>query len=177
VELAEKRYRQAIGVARGYGIRRLVVHSGYIPLVYDPSWFLERSAVFWREFLKDFPPDMELCLENVMEEGPEQMTKLAKAVNDPRFRLCLDVGHANAELSHTPVPVWAEQSAPWLSHVHLHNNRGGRDLHAALGDGTAPVRETIETIERLCPAATYTVENMHAAPSVLWLAENGFLKV
>lgn len=177
VELAGKRYRQAVAVARGYGIRRLVVHSGYIPLVYYPSWFLERSAVFWRDFLKDFPRDMELCLENVMEEGPEQMTDLARAVDDPRFRLCLDVGHANAELSHVPVPVWAEKFAPWLSHVHLHNNEGGRDLHAALGDGTAPVRETIGTVERLCPAATYTIENMHAAPSVQWLMENGFLKV
>ena len=37
--LAWERYRQGIALAGAYGINRLVVHSGYIPLVYDKIWF------------------------------------------------------------------------------------------------------------------------------------------
>ena len=175
-ELTEKRYRQAAALSRNYGILRLVIHAGYIPLVYFPSWFTERSVLFWRRFLESFPPDMEICLENVMEDGPDMLVKIAAAVDDPRFRLCLDLGHANAAMSRTPPLDWIGPMAPWLSHVHLHDNRGDWDLHAPLGEGTVPVREALERLEREAPGVTYTVENMTAAPSVRWLTENGFLE-
>ena len=37
---------------------------------------------FWKEFLRDFPDDMEICLENVMEDSPGLLTDIAAAVND-----------------------------------------------------------------------------------------------
>ncbi len=54
-------------------------------------------------------------------------------VDDPRFGLCLDVGHANTRVSETPPLDWIAPMAPWLRHVHLHNNDGDWDLHDALG--------------------------------------------
>ena len=57
----------------------------------------------------------------------------------------------------------------------MHNNFGGDDLHNPLGSGNIPMRETIEYIIRKSPDATFTIENMTAAPSVVWLVENGFL--
>ena len=69
-----RRYRQALSAARQLGIRRLVIHSGYIPLVYFPEWFTEQSVAFWREFLPEVPEDMVLALENVMDETPQLMT-------------------------------------------------------------------------------------------------------
>ena len=52
-EVTARRYRQALSAARQLGIRRLVIHSGYIPLVYFPEWFTEQSVTFWREFLPE----------------------------------------------------------------------------------------------------------------------------
>ena len=69
-EVTARRYRQALSAARQLGIRRLVIHSGYIPLVYFPEWFTEQSVAFWREFLPEVPEDMVLALENVMDETP-----------------------------------------------------------------------------------------------------------
>lgn len=46
-EVTARRYRQALSAARQLGIRRLVIHSGYIPLVYFPEWFTEQSVAFW----------------------------------------------------------------------------------------------------------------------------------
>lgn len=176
VELTRRRYRQAIGLARSYGIRRIVIHSGYIPLVYFPVWFAEKSIAFWRDFIREVPQDMTVLYENVMEDSPDMLVDIVRAVDHPRFRLCLDVGHANTEVSRCPPEKWAEAFSPWLSHVHLHNNQGGWDLHAGLDDGTVPIKEIITRLEADCPGVTYTIENMHAAGSVDWLVEEGYLR-
>ena len=83
--------------------------------------------------------------------------------------------NAPNDVSETPLPHWIDRFAPKLMHVHLHNNFGGDDLHNPLGSGNIPMRETIEYIIRKSPDATFTVENMTAAPSVVWLVDNGFL--
>lgn len=175
VDLARRRYRQAADIARGYGIRRMVVHSGYIPVIYHKCWMTERSVLFWKEYLAHYPADMELLLENVMEDSPELLIDIIREVNDSRFRLCLDVGHANMMSSHTTIFDWIEDTAPYLAHVHLHNNSGGSDLHDPLGTGTVPMAEVLQKIVRLCPETTFTLENLLAGPSVRWLAENGWL--
>ena len=61
-EVTARRYRQALSAARQLGIRRLVIHSGYIPLVYFPEWFTEQSVAFWREFL---PERCKRCLISI----------------------------------------------------------------------------------------------------------------
>ena len=77
------RFRQAIETAQALGVTRLVVHGGFIPLVYFPEWFVEQSVLFWRELLADVPEGMVLAVENVMEPGPEMLVQIAGQVNDP----------------------------------------------------------------------------------------------
>ena len=81
------RFRQTVQAALSLGIRRIVVHSGYIPLVYFPEWFTARSVEFWREFLRDAPDGLCLALENVMEPEPDMLVQIAAGVDDPRFGL------------------------------------------------------------------------------------------
>ena len=117
-----------------------------------------------------------LAVENVMEPGPEMLVQIAEQVNDPRLGLCLDVGHANASTSKTPPLAWITPMAPWLRHVHLHNNAGDWDLHDPLGKGTIPMEQVLDTLLEQCPAATYTIENQDCAPSLDWLAQRGYLE-
>ena len=175
-EVTARRYRQALSAARQLGIRRLVIHSGYIPLVYFPEWFVEQSVRFWRELLSDVPEGMTLAVENVMEPEPRLLADIAAQVDDPRLGLCLDVGHANSSASKTPPLAWIAPMAPWLRHVHLHNNEGGWDLHAPLGRGTVPMEQVLDTVLRQCPAATFTIENQNCVPSLQWLAQRGYLE-
>ena len=100
---------------------------------------MEQSVWFWREFLRDVPADMTLALENVMEPSPETLVSIAAQIDDPRLGLCLDVGHANTCVSETPPMDWIAPMAPWLRHVHLHNNQGDTDLHAPLAGITGQV--------------------------------------
>ena len=174
-EVTARRYRQALSAARQLGIRRLVIHSGYIPLVYFPEWFTEQSVAFWREFLPEVPEDMVLALENVMDETPQLMTDIIRQVDDPRLGLCLDVGHANTCASRTPPMEWIAPMAPYLRHVHLHNNLGDWDLHSSLGEGSIPMQQILAALLEQCPEATWTIENQDCAPSLAWLVQQGYL--
>ena len=170
-----KRYRQSIALAQTYGIRKIVIHTGYIPFVYFPEWFIPESVKFWRSLLADLPEDIVICLENVMEAGPEIQHEIITAVSDPRLKACLDVGHANTCLSHTPVDEWIRTLRPHLSHVHIHNNDGNIDLHAPLGEGVLDMTSVLYRIERGTPEVTYTIESMRARSSVDWLIDNKFI--
>lgn len=175
-QITADRYRQAIRTAGYYGVHRLVIHGGFVPLVYFPEWFVEQSVDFWRKFLKEQSENLLIALENVMEPEPEMLVRIVREVDDPRLRLCLDVGHANTFVSSRPLEEWVDKSAPWLAHVHLHNNAGQMDLHDPLGRGGIPMEAILDRLLEKAPAATFTIENQLCAPSMEWLAERGYLR-
>ena len=166
-ELAASRYRQAIALAKDYGAAKVVIHGGYNPWIYYPVWYVEQSISFWKGFLTE-DPGVEIVLENVLEEEPGMLLDIVKGVDDPRLRLCLDVGHVNA-YSKIPIPDWLKAWAPHLSHFHIHNNDGTWDTHSPLDCGSIPMRELLAQAELLCPGATFTLELMEAETSVRWL--------
>ena len=43
-QVTEKRYRQAADLAQDLGVRRLVIHGGFVPQVYFPEWYVEQSS-------------------------------------------------------------------------------------------------------------------------------------
>ena len=176
LDVTKKRYRQAIEKARTLGIRKIVLHAGFLPLVYYPEWFIDRSAAVWRELLCDVPDDMTVCLENVLEPEPQLLTAIMQAVHDPHLRICLDLGHANTCASEISPEDWLRACAPYLSHVHLHNNQGGRDLHAALFDGVMDIAGLLSLLEELAPQATCTLELMQDRPSLDWLVTKHLLE-
>jgi sugar phosphate isomerase/epimerase len=173
--LTKERYKASAALASRLGIKRMVVHGGYIPHVYFPEHYVSESVRFWKEFLKEAPDDLVIALENVMEPGPEMLVEIAEGVGDPRLGLCLDIGHANCDISETPPLGWIAPEAKHLKHVHLHNNHGENDLHLPLGEGDIDCERIINEVLRLSPEATFTIENMDSIDSIKWLIGKGFL--
>lgn len=171
---AAYRYRQAIALARNYGAQKVVIHGGFYEKLYFPEWFTEQSILFWKDFLKE-DPGVELVLENVLEPEPGFLKKIVEAVDHPKLKLCLDVGHVNA-YSKIPVMDWLEDCGPYASHFHLHNNDGTWDTHSALAEGTIPMETLLEKIRDLCPGATVTLELMEAESSIKWLLSQKIIK-
>lgn len=171
--LAAERYRQATELATRYGSRKVIIHGGYNPRIYFPVWYVKQSVLFWQDFLRG-NPGVEIVLENVLEDDPRWLLDIVAGVDDPRLRLCLDIGHVNA-YSSVPLTDWLVLWAPYLSHLHIHNNDGSRDAHNALNEGTIPIKELLLQAQHLCPDATYTLELMNDAPSVVWLQENDLI--
>ena len=124
----------------------------------------------------EIPDDMTVCLENVLEPEAALLTQIVRGVDDPRLRICLDLGHANTFASKEPPEAWLRACAPFLSHVHLHNNEGGRDLHAALMDGKMDCAALLRLLAQLAPEATCTLELMQDRPSLRWLEEQELLE-
>lgn len=174
-ELARYRYLQTVMAAKDYQAKTIVIHSGYAPSFYFDCWFEEKSVEFWRELIKKVPDGMTICLENVLETRPDPLLHVLEAVNDPRLRACLDVGHISA-YSKIPAMTWLETLAPWISHFHLHNNAGDADTHAALDEGNVPMEQFLREAGQLCPDATYTLELADPMPSVDWLMKTGILE-
>ena len=174
-ELAASRFRQAIDLAKAYGAKKVILHGGYNPWIYYPVWYVERSVAFWKDFLWE-DPGVELVLENVLETDPAWLLDIVKGVNDPRLRMCLDIGHVHAYAS-IPVMEWLEKCAPWIGHFHIHNNDGTADRHCALFEGSISMADLLRRAEQLCPDATFTLELMEDGPSVAWLADNGLMEI
>ena len=175
-ETARARYREAAALAQTYGARRMVVHSGYVPLVYHKGYFHERSVTFWRDLLNDLPPDFTLLLENVLDDEPGFLTGIVREVDDPRLRLCLDVGHANTIVSEVPIIEWIDICAPYLGHLHLHNNYRQYDNHNPPDDGLIDMNAAMTRLLELNPAdMTVTIESIEAMPTAMWLETGGFI--
>ena len=171
--LAAERYRQAIALAKAYGSEKVIIHGGYNPWIYYPVWYVEQSIEFWKEFLWE-DPGVEIVLENVLETEPQWLPDIVRGVDDPRLRLCLDVGHVNA-YSKIGLFHWLESWAPWLSHFHIHNNDGTMDRHAPLNAGTIDMEAFLRRASELCLDATYTFELPEARSSMDWLREKGVI--
>lgn len=168
-ELAAYRYRQAIDLAKRYGSKKVVIHGGYHPWMYYPVWYVGQSVSFWKDFLKE-DPGVEIVLENVLETQPDLILEILEGVDDPRLRMCFDVGHINA-YSYIPIMDWLETCAPWIGHIHVNNNDGRQDLHQGLQDGIIPMKELLQRIESLCQEATITLEMTQTKSSLEWLRE------
>lgn len=75
-----------------------------------------------------------VMLENTYERSPERHQDMLRLLDSPFARFCLDVGHLMA-FAHSPWQQWLPTMAPWLGHLHLHDNHGGLDEHLAIGHG------------------------------------------
>ncbi len=87
-----KRLNQAFDLAAGYGVKRMVVHGGFLSNVYFEVWFHERSVEFWRRFMENKPSDFILLIENVLEEKPSLLASVVEELDDPRIGSVLTWG-------------------------------------------------------------------------------------
>ena len=168
-QLAAFRFSQAAALAQAYDAGKLVLHGGFNPQMYYPQWYVEQSVLFWKDFLKTLPEGLTICVENVLEPTPDMLLDIVRGVEDPRIRLCLDVGHVNA-YSKIPAKTWLTECGAYLSHLHIHNNDGTWDTHSALYEGTLPIRELMaQAMDKA--DVTATLELPQCRPSVQWLLE------
>ncbi len=173
-QLSMDRFQQAAALALDFGIKKMVVHSGYVPFVYFKQWHIPRSIEFWTEFMADKPADFEIAIENVLDDEPDMLAEIAKGANDPRIGICYDVGHANI-ISEGSQDQWLETLAPYLKHLHIHNNDGTGDFHKGLTEGTLDIERLLDRTISICsPETTITAEIFDAKESFEWLKEKGY---
>ena len=169
-ELAMKRHMESVEICRELGVRKLILHSGWIPSMYFPSWQVEKSVEYWKELVVKAGKDFTICVENVFEAEPDTLIEIIDGAGDPRLKICLDVGHANAVKTTGTVEEWIEKMGERIGHFHLHNNDGGSDSHGELTDGALDMEKILRLAEKRCPDATYTIESRTCEKSAAWMA-------
>jgi len=182
-EVAEKRFLQTFDEAVKWGAKKIIVHTGFDPMIYRKEWFVPQSVGFWKKILEKRPEGIQLVLENVMEEDPYMIRDIVDQIGDPQFQVCLDIGHAN--LMPVKVMDWIRAYGDRISHFHIHNNEGKQtvglvaakdDLHHGLGNGCIDVQEVLDYAGEHLPKATITVETTYLEESIEWLIQKSYLK-
>ncbi len=118
----------------------MVVHPGYLsPLgmqMPDLAW---QQNVAGLQQLCDFAGDLgvRLAVENmprmdlIFGKGSDEMAGMIELVDRKNLGMTLDVGHA-----HTNGVLSEFLGMKEIVHVHIHDNKGRRDEHLPIGEGT-----------------------------------------
>lgn len=174
IELAMDRYMHSVLICESFGIKDMVLHSGFIPLMYHRDWHIPRSIEFWQRLSDNLPDGFTIYVENVFEADPHLLRDVVRGTDRSNIKACLDVGHANAIDSKYSIYDWIDVLAKEVGHFHLHNNEGKEDLHNDVNDGTMDMDSILRHIEKKCHAdVTFTIESRASAPSAIFL-ENFF---
>ncbi len=139
---ASRRIRQAIALARVFRPRGIVVHGGYFSWIYDfnPAKWLEPARKTFCEAAEAAEKEgVDLYVENVFDEVPDQLLRLKETVGSKRLGFCCDPGHA-ALFSRLPAHKWVEAFGADLREFHVHDNLGTRDDHLPVGEGSVNFR-------------------------------------
>lgn len=154
-EATMTRFAQCYKAGTELGAKKIIYHSGMLPRVYFKEGWADLVSRFFCDFL-DQREGLEIVMENVLDEDWELLRDVYKKVDHPDFHLCLDIGHAHC-YSEIPVLEWAEELAPYVTHVHIHDNCGDRDAHLGLGKGNIPYKDLLKLLP-LTEKRSWTIE-------------------
>jgi len=136
-EVTEKRFHDVLDFAGILLPRTVVFHSGYDKWKYDGrvDIWLEGSLRTWRPLnIKAEDMGVGIAIENIFEDGPENLMLLAKEMNSENFGLCFDTGHFNL-FSKVSLTEWLGKTKQYIAELHLHDNSRYADHHLPIGDG------------------------------------------
>jgi sugar phosphate isomerase/epimerase len=137
-----RRLRQAVSLAPLFRPLGIVMHGGYW------NWLFDFDAGAWLEGAKRTFSEVaeaaesaavDIYVENVFDEVPDHLLQLRASIGSKRLGFCFDAGHATL-FSRLPVQKWLEAFGPHLREMHIHDNRGLRDDHLPVGEGSINVR-------------------------------------
>ena len=164
-EATMKAYNYAYDVAKKLGCTEIVVHNGFVPNTSYYEGWTKNAVKFWEEFFSDKDDSITMMIENQCEEDSTVLQMEIDAVNDPRLKVCLDIGHAHAN-SKMSVEDWITSLGERIGYLHLHDNHGIvedrpsflNDEHLGIGMGTIDNEKVFKLLEENCPDAIWNIE-------------------
>ncbi len=148
-------------LAERISAEKIVFHPGLEPNCSrrrSEIW-LEQSYNLWSNYI-DWAQtnNCTFCIENIYEPSPDALLQLMSAINSPNFGHVFDIGHWNIFCADR-LTKWLDQTAPFIRHLHLHDNRGHMDEHLAIGAGTVPFCELFDWLANRDYSPSITLEN------------------
>ncbi|MGB7971992.1 MAG: sugar phosphate isomerase/epimerase family protein [Candidatus Deferrimicrobiaceae bacterium] len=154
------RLRQAVSLAPLFRPLGIVMHGGYSDWLFDfdaESWLEGAKKTFSEVAEAAEAAGVDILLENVFDDVPDHLLRLRAAVGSKRLGFCFDAGHATL-FSRLPVQKWMEAFGPDLREMHIHDNRGLRDDHLPVGEGSINFRGVLLAARDMGTTPILTVE-------------------
>lgn len=168
-------YNESYSHSCFHGIKKIVFHSNYLVDFQPQNVWLNEKAAFWRRFLVDKPSDFYVYIENFVDDTPDLLAELHDRVDDSRFKICLDTGHACCNSS-INLNEWIKKLGKRVEHVHLHNNDKTSDKHWSLSKGVLDMAEIIRYLLMYADVQVFVLE-CDFEDSFQWLQKNSFLSI
>jgi len=173
MEVCRIRYLQAFDVAEALGAEYVIFHSQYNPIVRVPVYpklYHEYSLRFWPEIVEEAEQrKIPIYVENMFDESPDPICRIAGSIDSPWFNLCLDVAHAEI-YSDLDIGAWIDAFGDNLRHVHLNDCGGVLDDHLGLGQGVLDIPRVLSKLKVTGLPLTYALETgKHTAASLRYL--------
>ncbi len=152
---------QTLTLAERIKAGKIVFHPGLIANAtqQETDDWLARSYILWSNYISWAKLNHCIfCIENIYETSPTPLLALISEINSPYFGHVFDIGHWNI-FSSWPLATWLGAAAPYIHHLHLHDNRGQMDEHLAIGLGTAPFDQLFAWLDDCEATPSITVEN------------------
>lgn len=135
-EIAMKRMRQSMEVARKIGAEAVVFHTNSNPMLsckeYDDR-VVDMTADFLEQLLRE-QPDIYIYLENMFDHTPDILKRISERLSGySNYGVCFDYAHAS--IYGVAMEQWVETLAKYVRHIHINDNDLQSDLHLAVGDG------------------------------------------
>ncbi len=131
-EVTRERYLRSLEIAKLIRATHVVFHSQINPGIKNPEFKqakVERQLPFWQEMLAETEQQgTVLLLENLFETDPADLLTLVESIDSPRVKVCLDLGHVQANTLLT-IGDWIDGLSPHIAYIHLHDNDGKVDQH------------------------------------------------
>jgi sugar phosphate isomerase/epimerase len=176
--ITRRRLEQVLELVPLFKPLSLVCHAGYDARRYGyfkESW-AENSLALWSWLAERLAEQgVRLMLENVYEDGPEDIQFLFKHLQNRQVGFCLDAGHASA-FGQSDLAAWLQTLGPHLGQLHLHDNLGHADEHLAMGSGIVDFSKLFKYLKKKSnPPPIVTLEPHEEKdlwPSVEYLARH-----
>lgn len=161
IDATLSRFKHALQIAHDLEAEKIVFHANFLSQVHSEDYRLgwtKRNIDFWGP-LASYAAllGVTIVIENMWESDPYLIADVLKAIDHPRLRACLDVGHAHL-YSRVPFETWVRVTAPYLVHAHLNNNDGEDDVHRGLVDGVMDYGRILPLLRTLPEPATWVLE-------------------
>ncbi len=160
------RFERTLELAARLKAYQIVFHPGFFRWHYggrDELW-IEASLLFWPDLVaRAAEQGCRLALENIFEENPLTLQTLLDEIDSPWLGHCFDIGHWHL-FGQVKLEEWFDALGRHLHHLHLHDNRGDRDAHLAIGAGNADFAGLFQLLEHrnLRPTATLEIHDRTA---------------
>jgi sugar phosphate isomerase/epimerase len=146
-----RRFDQTLKLVPLFKPKTVVCHAGYDDrrYWYTRDLWVDNSVETWSWFGQALNAEgVSLMLENVYEGSPDDILVLLKRLENQGTGFCLDTGH-QAVFSHVALEKWIESLGPYLGQLHLHDNRGEKDEHLAIGKGAIDFNSFFDELKSL----------------------------